>query len=138
LSPLRFKTVVVMAVAGTQPGADRGGQGLGVKPAERAADGGLGRDHEAAGERIATGAERGTNWLGRVGGPFGDRGKRPGTRQHRGRRQGQDGDQRVAAARARPGIGDGSQVGEQVRWFGMSQRAAITQRSQPRRDWDRG
>jgi hypothetical protein len=105
LSLLRFKAVVVMAVADTQPGADRGGQGLGVKPAERAADGGLGRDHEATSERIAAGAERGPNRLGRVGGPLGDGDRRPGTRQHRGRRQGQDGDQRVAAPRARPWVG---------------------------------
>jgi hypothetical protein len=54
-------------------------------------NGGLGRDRPVAGERIAAGAERGTDRLGSVGGPFG----------------------------ARPWVSDGGQVGEQVRCFGF-------------------
>jgi hypothetical protein len=59
-----------------QPGADRAGEGVGVQASKRPADGGLGRDGEAAGGVVA-GAERGADRLGRVGGPFGDRSDRP-------------------------------------------------------------
>ena len=69
--PLRGGGVVV-AVACDQPVAHCGGQGVGVQPAEGAADGGLGGDQEAAGEWVVAGAERGPDWLGGVGGPLGD------------------------------------------------------------------
>jgi hypothetical protein len=58
-----------------QPGADGTGQGVGVQAGQGAADGGLGRDGEVAGGVVA-GAEGGPDWLGRLGGPFGDRGDR--------------------------------------------------------------
>jgi hypothetical protein len=61
--PLRRGGVVV-AVACDQPVAHCGGQGVGVQPAEGAADGGLGGDQEAAGEWVVAGAERGPDWLG--------------------------------------------------------------------------
>jgi len=127
---------IVMATSGTvpQPGANHPGQRLGVKPAKRAADGGLGRDREVAGERVAVGAERGPDRLGGIGGPLGDRDHRAGTGQDRGRRQPQDGDQGVAAAAAGPGVGDGGQVGEQARWFGWSEWTGLAQRREPRRD----
>jgi hypothetical protein len=67
------------------------GQGVGVQPGQGAADGGPGRDGEAAGGVMA-GAEGDPDWLGRISGPFGDRGDRPGAGQHRGGGQGQDGD----------------------------------------------
>jgi hypothetical protein len=124
----------VVAVTLGQPGGDRGGQGVGVKPAERAADGGLGGDRSAPGKRIAAGAERGADRLGRIGGPLGDGGKRPRPSQHRGRRQGQDGDQWVVAPGAGAWVANGGQVGEQVRGLGFLQRVGIAQRGQPRRD----
>jgi hypothetical protein len=46
-----------------QPGADRAGQGVGIQARERATDGRLGRDGEAAGGLLA-GAERGADRLG--------------------------------------------------------------------------
>jgi hypothetical protein len=48
-----------------QPGTDRVGQPLGVQPAERTADGGLGPDGEAA-RGIAAGAERSPDHLSDV------------------------------------------------------------------------
>jgi hypothetical protein len=53
-------------VAVGKPGADRGGQGLGVHAGERAADRGLGGDrpHPAAGAGIAAGPERGPHGRG--------------------------------------------------------------------------
>jgi hypothetical protein len=97
-----------------QPCAHRSGQGVGVQAHQGAADGGLGRDAPVAGSVVA-GAERGPDRLGRISGPLGDRGDRPGPGQHRGGGQGQDGDQPVAAATGRSRVGDGGQVGEQVR-----------------------
>jgi hypothetical protein len=79
---------------------------VGVQPAEGAADGGLGGDQEAAGEWVVAGAERGPDWLG------------------------------VAAAAGRSRVGDGGQVGEQVRGLGFLERVGIAQRVKTR--WDRG
>jgi hypothetical protein len=47
-----------------------------------------------------------------VGGPLGNGGKRAGAGQHRGCRQGQDGDQRMAAAQGTPRVGDGGQLAD--------------------------
>jgi hypothetical protein len=63
-----------MVLAVGEPGADRGGQGVGVQPAQRAADGGLGRHRPMVGS-VAAGAERGADRLGGVGGPLGGGGK---------------------------------------------------------------
>jgi hypothetical protein len=63
---------------------------------------------------VAAGAQRGPDRLGRVGGPFGDRGDRPRAGQDRGGGQAHDGDQRVAAATGRSRVGDGGEVGKQV------------------------
>jgi hypothetical protein len=119
----------VGTVAVGQPGADRGGQGLGVKPGEGAADRGFARDrpHPVAGEGIAAGSERGTHGLGCVGGPLGDRGDRPRARQDRGSGEHQDGDQRVPAPSAGPGVADGGEVGERVRCLGWSERISVAQ-----------
>jgi hypothetical protein len=125
----------VMALAVGEPGADRGGRGVGVQPAERAADDGLGRHRPVVGG-VAPGAKRGADRLGGVGGPLGNGGKRAGAGQHRGRRQGQDRDQRMAAAQGTSRIGDGGQVGEQVRGLGFLERVGIAQRVKTR--WDRG
>jgi hypothetical protein len=101
-----------------QPGSDRAGEGVGVQARKRPADGGLGRDGRATGGVVA-GAERGADRPGRVGGPLGDRGDRPRPGQHRRGRQGQDRDQRVAAARGSSRVGDGGQIGQQVRGVGV-------------------
>jgi hypothetical protein len=100
-----------------QPGADRGGQGVGVQAGKGPADGGLGGDSEMVGG-VTAGAQRGPDRLGRVGGPLGDRDDRPCAGQHRGGSQAHDGDQRVAAATDRSRVGDGGEVGEQVRGVG--------------------
>jgi hypothetical protein len=127
--PLGMASAVaaVMALAVGEPGADRGGQGVGVQPAEGAADGGLGRHRPVVGG-VAPGAERGTDRLGRVSGPLGNGGKRAGAGHHRGCRQGQDGNQRMAAAQGTSRVGDGGQVGEQVRGLGSLERAGNAQR----------
>jgi hypothetical protein len=85
---------------------------------------------------IATGAERGPDRLGRIGGPFGDRGDRPGACQHRGGRQAQDRRQRVAAAAGGSQIGDAGQVGQQVRGFAVVEGLGVGQLGQG--GWDRG
>jgi hypothetical protein len=64
---------VGMGMAAGKPAADHRGQGLGVQPGKGAADRGLGGHRPVAGEGVAAGAERGTDRLGRVGGPLGDR-----------------------------------------------------------------
>jgi len=46
-----------------------------------------------------------------MGGPFGDGSKRPGTGQHRSRRQGEDGNQWVAAAMLSFGFLEFARVG---------------------------
>jgi hypothetical protein len=120
-------------VAVGQPGADRGGQGVGIKPAERAANGGLAGD-AAAVRAIAAGAERDTDRLGSVGGPFGNRGHRAGAAQDCGGGHGQDGDEWVAAATGGSRVGDGGQIAEQVRWFGLLERVSIAQWVKARRD----
>jgi hypothetical protein len=124
----------VQRIAVGKPGADRCGQGFGVKPAERAADGGLAGDCPVAGERIAASAERGTDRLRGIGGPFGDRGDRPRTGYDRSSGKARDGDQRVAAPGACPWVRDGGQVGEQLRCFSFLERTRIAERGQPRRD----
>jgi hypothetical protein len=106
------------AVAVGKPRADRSGQGLGIETGERAADRGLGGDDPAAGEGIAAGPERGTHGLGCVRGPLGNGRDRPRARQDRGSGEHQDGGQRVPAPSAGPRVGDGREVGEQVRRLG--------------------
>jgi hypothetical protein len=70
----RAAVAVWGAGAAQRLAVDRGGQGVGVKPAQRAADGGLGRRRPMVGS-VAAGAERGADRLGGVGGPLGDGGK---------------------------------------------------------------
>jgi hypothetical protein len=70
-------------------------------------------------EGVAAGAERGPDGLGRLGGPFGDRGDGPGAGQHRSGGQAQDAGQRVAAATGRSRVGDSGEVGQQVRGLGV-------------------
>ena len=73
----------MVAVAVGEPGADGAGEGLRVQAGQGPADGGLGRDGEVAGGVVA-GTECGPDRLGRVGGPLGNRGHRPGAGQDRG------------------------------------------------------
>jgi hypothetical protein len=120
-----------------QPGADGAGQHVGVQARKCSADGGLGRDAPVAGGVVA-GAERDPDLLGCVGGPFGDRSDRPGACQHRGARQGQDGDQRVAAATGSSRVRDGGEVGQQVRGFGVVELAGFGVGELGERGWDRG
>jgi hypothetical protein len=82
-------------------------------------NGGLGRTAQWPVNGSRRVPKRGTDRLGSVGGPFGDRGDRPRTGHDRSRGKPQDGDQRVAAPGARPWVSDGGQVGEQVRCFGF-------------------
>jgi hypothetical protein len=126
-----------MALAVGEPGTDRGGQAVGVQPAQGAADGGLGRHRPLVGP-VATGAERHADRLRRIGGPLGDGGKRPGTGQHHSRRQGEDGNQWVAAAGTRPGVGNGGKVGQQVRGFGVLEFARVGMGEVGEGGWDRG
>jgi hypothetical protein len=104
-------------------GDDRPGK---VQPVQQGLEGG----------DLAGVAERGTDWLGSLGGPFGDRGHRAGTGKHRGGGHGHDGDERVAAATRGSRVGDAGQVGEQVRSLGFLERVGIAQRVKTR--WDRG
>jgi hypothetical protein len=85
---------------------------------------------------LLAGAERDPDRLGRVGGPLGDRGDRPGTGQDRGGRQAQDGDQRVAAATGGSRVEDAGQVGEQTRGFAVVEGLGVGQLGE--RGWDRG
>jgi hypothetical protein len=87
-----------------QPGADSNGERVDVQAGKGPADGGLGGDGEVAGG-VAAGTECGPDRLGRLGGPLGDRGHRPGAGQDRGSGDGQDGDERMAAATGSCGSG---------------------------------
>jgi hypothetical protein len=120
-----------------QPGADRAGDCVGVQAAEGAADGGLGRDGEAAGGLLA-GAQGGPDRLGRIGGPFGDRGDRPGAGQDRDGGQAQDRHQRVAAASGSSRVRDRGQAGQQVPGVGLLELASIGLGELGQRGWDRG
>jgi hypothetical protein len=129
----RGSATVPIQVAVGQPPTDRAGHRVWVQARKRPADGGLGRDTAVAGSLLA-GAERGSDRLGRVGGPLGDRGDRPGPGQDRGGGQAQDGDQRVAAAPGRSGVGDPGQVGEQVRGFAVVEGLGVGQLGERGRD----
>jgi hypothetical protein len=85
---------------------------------------------------IAAGTERGPDRLGRVGGPFGDRGDRPRPGQDRGGRQAQDGHQRVAAATGSSRVRDAGQAGKQVRGFAVVEGLGVDEWGQG--GWDRG
>jgi len=115
---------VTWVVAVGQPRADHRRQRRWVHAGKSPADRGLGGDHPAVGG-VTAGAERGTHRLGGIRGPLGDRGHRPGAGQHRGGGHGKDRDQRVAAATGPPGVVDGGEVGEQLRWLGWSQRVGV-------------
>jgi hypothetical protein len=120
-----------------QPGANSSGQGVGVQARQGPADGGLGGDGEVPGGVVA-GAERGPHLLGCVGGPFGDRGDRPGTCQHRGGGQAQDGGQRVAAAAGGSRVGDTGEVGQQARGVGVLELKRVGMGEVGQGGWDRG
>jgi len=120
-----------------QPGADGAGQRVWVQAGTGTADGGLGGDDEVAGG-VAAGAQRGPDRLGRLGGPLGDRGDRPRAGQHRGGGQAQDGDKRVAAATGRSRVGDGGEVGQQVRGVAVLELTRVAMGGVVERGWDRG
>jgi hypothetical protein len=125
-----------MALAVGQPGADGAGQRVGVQAGQGPANGGLGRRRPVVGGGTA-GAQRGPDGLGRVGGPFGDRGHRAGAGQDRGGGQGEDGDQGVAAATSRSRVGDGGEVGQQVRGVGVLELARVGMGEVGEGGWDR-
>jgi hypothetical protein len=79
--------------------------------------------------------QRSPDLLRCVGGPFGDRGDRPGAGQDRDGGQAQDGDQRVAAATGRSRVGDAGQVGQQVRGLGGLERVGAGELAQAGWDW---
>jgi hypothetical protein len=130
----RTSSALVRAVTVSQPRADHAREGLGVQAGKGPADRGLGRDRPAAGERIAVRAERGTDLLVCVSGPFGDRGDRACTSQHCAGGDGEDGDQRMPTPGAGSRVTDGCEVGEQVGCFGCSDRISVGQDAQAPRD----
>jgi hypothetical protein len=87
---------------------------------------------------VAAGAQRRPDGLGRLGGPFGDRGDRSGAGQHRGGGQAEDGDQRVAAPTGSSRVGDGGEGAQQVRGVGVLQLARVGVGEAGQGDWDRG
>jgi hypothetical protein len=86
---------------------------------------------------VAAGAQRRPDGLRRLGGPFGDRGDRPGAGQHRGGGHGQDGDQRVPAAAGSSRVGDGGEGAQQVRAVGVLElvRVGVGEAGQGGWDW---
>jgi len=112
------------AVAVAKPSADRVARDCGSRQPRVRRTVGFGRDAVVAGG-VAAGAERGTDWLGSLGGQFGDRGHRAGTPAST-----------AAAATRGTRVGDAGQVGEQVRSLGFLERVGIAQRVKTR--WDRG
>jgi hypothetical protein len=73
-------SALVRAIPVGQPCAEHRAQLVGVDTGQGPADRRLGR-HDPAGRALAAGAQRGTNDLRGVGGPFGDRGHRAGAGQ---------------------------------------------------------
>jgi hypothetical protein len=120
-----------------QPGSDGTGQRVWVQAGKGTADGGLGRDGEVA-RGVAAGAQRGPDRLGRVGGPHGDRGDRPRPGQHRGGRQAQDAGQRVAAATGGSRVGDGGEIGRQVRGVAVLELTRVAMGEVGQGGWGRG
>jgi hypothetical protein len=131
----RTSTPVGPGAAAGQPGADGGGQRLGVQAGQGAADGGLCRHRPAVGG-VASGAERGTDRLRGIGGPFADRSQRARAGQDCGGGHGQDRYQWVAAATGASRVVDGGQVAKQVRGFGWLQGIGVGQLGEGR--WDGG
>jgi hypothetical protein len=119
-----------------QPRADRPVEPIAVDPCQHPADGGLAGDLAAAGERVTAYPERGQDRPGRVRGPLGDRGDRPGAGQDRRGGHGKDRDQRVAAARTPSRVVDRGEVGEQVRPFGRPERGGAGEQGEG--SWDEG
>jgi hypothetical protein len=120
-------------VAVGEPGSEHRRQRGWVHAGKRSADSGLGR-HNPPARAVAAGAERSPHRLGGVGGPLGDRGHRLGAGHDRGRGDGQDRGQRVAAAAGPSGVVDGGQVGQQVCRFGWSERGGVGELGQG--GWD--
>jgi hypothetical protein len=87
---------------------------------------------------LLAGAQGGPDRLGRIGGPFGDRGDRPGAGQDRGGGQAQDRHQRVAAASGSSRVRDHGQAGQQVQGVGLLELARIGLGELGQRGWDRG
>jgi hypothetical protein len=121
------------AVPVGQPGTNRAGHSVRVQAGQGPADGGLGRDTVVVGA-IAAGRRARPGRCGEHQRPFGDRGHRAGTGKRRGGGQGQDGDERVAAATGSSRVRDTGQVGEQVWCLGWLERVGIAQWVKTRRD----
>ena len=131
----RTSTPVGHGAAVGQPGADGGGQRLGVQAGQGAADRGLCRHRPEVGG-VASSAERGTDRLGRVSGPLGDRGQRARAGQDCGGSHGQDRHQWVAAATEASRVVDGGQVAKQVRGLGWAAGVGVAELGEGQ--WDRG
>lgn len=125
--------VLVGAVPVGQPRADRFGQGLGVQ-ARGGSGGWWPRPARVAVRILPAGAQRGVDRLRGVLSPFGDRGHGPGAGEHRGGGQGEDGDDRVAAATVGSWVGDGGEVGQQVWGFGVLQGVGAVELDESGRD----
>jgi hypothetical protein len=98
-----------------QPRADRPVEPIAVDPCQHPADGGLAGDLAVAGERVTAHPERGQDRPGRVGGPLGDRGHRPGAGRHRRGTDGQHAGQGMSSSPPVTGVGDHRQPLQQAR-----------------------
>jgi hypothetical protein len=99
---------------GGQPGADGTVEGVGVDAGQHPAHGRLAGWLPGAGPRVAAHPKRGQDLAGRVAGPLTDGGQRPRAGQHRADRDAEHADQWMPSATPVAGVGDLSEVAEQV------------------------
>jgi hypothetical protein len=108
-----------------QPRAHGGVHRVAIDPGEHPADGGLAGGVAAAGKRVTAHPERGQDRPGRVGGPLGDRGHRPGAGQHRRGADGQHAGQGVPPSPPVTRVVDHRQPFQQARAFAQDKRAGM-------------
>jgi hypothetical protein len=108
-----------------QPGADGRIHRIAVHPCQHPADSGLAGNVAAAGEWVTAQAQRGQDRPGRVGGPLGDRGYRPGAGRHCRGADGQHADQGVASAPPVTRVGEHRQPLQQARTLAQGKRARM-------------
>lgn len=117
-----------------QPRTDRGVQRIAADPGQGATQRRLAGGVSGSGQRIPAGAERDQDRLGRVSGPFADRGQGSGAGQHRRGGHGQHAHQRVPQASAVTRVRDHGEAFQQARALTQSQRRSIAELGQDRRD----
>jgi len=104
----------LVLVTGRQPATKRRVQRVSVQAGQDTAHGRLIGWPIGPAHRIVAHPRRGQDCLGRILGPLPDRSHRPGAGQHRGHRDGQHTDQRVASTASGSGIGELGEVGKQA------------------------